>query len=147
MGRRSFCFSFHIDPVSWLSPVFFPLPFVAWSAFPVLINAVIFMAWQLYQEGKLIEPVDPKIGRIPGGGSHQVRKGSLFLHPSSSKQKAVDMLSRDIQLNEKQLTAPGFFQDSGEHSGIASPNKKSSESSTSYQMSWAPITVTEVTPR
>ncbi|KAF7803483.1 putative serine/threonine-protein kinase isoform X1 [Senna tora] len=56
--------------------------------------------------------------------------------------QVVNMLSRKIRLNEKELTAPGFFQDSGESS-----MKKSSTDSTSYQISSTPVTITQVTPR
>lgn len=57
--------------------------------------------------------------------------------------QVVEMLSRNIRLNEKELTAPGLLTDSG-----ASSSKKGSESnSTSYQMSSVPVTITQVTPR
>ena len=57
--------------------------------------------------------------------------------------QVVQMLSRNIRLNEKELTAPGLLTDSG-----ASSSKKGSVSdSTSYQMSSVPVTITEVTPR
>lgn len=57
--------------------------------------------------------------------------------------QVVDMLSRNIRLNEKEITAPGFFQDSGESS-----MKKSSTDSASFQISSTAITaITQVTPR
>lgn len=56
--------------------------------------------------------------------------------------QVVDMLTKKIRLNEKQLTAPGFFQDSGDSS-----LKKSTLESTSYQFSSAPVSITHVTPR
>ncbi|GAU38479.1 hypothetical protein TSUD_64580 [Trifolium subterraneum] len=61
-----------------------------------------------------------------------------------SMSQVVDMLSKKIRLNEKQLTAPGFFQTSGESS-----LKKSSIGieSTSYQFSSAPASFTQITPR
>lgn len=58
--------------------------------------------------------------------------------------QVVDMLSRNTRLNEKEITAPGFFQDTGE---LSSSNKKSSDTSTSYQMSSVPVSITQVTPR
>lgn len=61
--------------------------------------------------------------------------------------QVVDMLSRNIRLNEKLLSAPGFFQDSGGISGPTSSTKKSSADSISNQMSSVPVTITEVTPR
>lgn len=56
--------------------------------------------------------------------------------------QVVDMLSKNIRLNEKQLTAPGFFQASGESS-----LKKSSFESTSHQFSSVPASFTQVSPR
>lgn len=60
--------------------------------------------------------------------------------------QVVDMLSRNIRLNEKELAAPGFFQDSSRLSGPSS-SKKLMGDSTSYEMSSVPVTITEVTPR
>jgi len=57
--------------------------------------------------------------------------------------QVVEMLSRNIRLNEKELTAPGFFTDAGE----SSSKKGSIMESTSYQMSSVPETITQVTPR
>lgn len=61
--------------------------------------------------------------------------------------QVVDMLSRKIRLNEKELTAPGYFQTSDDISGKPSSSKKTSADSASYQMSSVPVTITEVTPR
>ena len=75
-------------------------------------------------------------------------KVAFFGTQASANQRptmsqVIEMLSRnDIQLNEKQLTAPGLFLDSSKFS-----NKKSMENPTSNRMSSASITITEVTPR
>uniref|UniRef100_A0A5B6YUK2 Putative serine/threonine-protein kinase n=1 Tax=Davidia involucrata TaxID=16924 RepID=A0A5B6YUK2_DAVIN len=103
-------------------------------------------AWQLYEEGKLLELVDPELEEFPEEEVTRYMKVAFFCTQATASQRpmmsqVVDMLSRDIRLNEKQLTAPGFFIDSDKNS------KKSSETSTSYQMSSAPITITQVTPR
>ena len=56
--------------------------------------------------------------------------------------QVVDMLSRKIRLNEKELTEPGFFQNSGE----SSKNNLSS-GYTSNQTNSLPPTITQVIPR
>lgn len=60
--------------------------------------------------------------------------------------QVLEMLSKNVKLNDKELTRPGFFEDSGSLTGKLSKNK-SSEASTSHQMTSFPITITQVTPR
>ncbi|KAK9268162.1 hypothetical protein L1049_010604 [Liquidambar formosana] len=104
-------------------------------------------AWQLHEEGRLLELVDPELGDFPEEEVIRYMKVAFFCTQASANRRplmsqVVDMLSRKIRLNDKQLTAPGFFQDCGESS-----NKRSTTDSTSYQMSSVPVTITEVTPR
>ncbi|XAR59144.1 Non-specific serine/threonine protein kinase [Bertholletia excelsa] len=109
-------------------------------------------AWQLYEEGKLLELVDPELDNFPEEEVIRYMKVALFCTQAAANRRpamsqVVEMLSKNIQLNEKHLTAPGFFQDSGGQRGSPSTKKKLSESSTSYQMSSVPISITEVSPR
>ncbi|GFZ06228.1 leucine-rich repeat transmembrane protein kinase [Actinidia rufa] len=105
-------------------------------------------AWQLYEEGKLLELVDPDMDEFSEEDVIRYIKVAFFCTQASGNwrptmSQVIEMLSRnDVQLNEKQLTAPGLFLDSSRVS-----KKKSLESSTSYQMSFAPITITQLTPR
>lgn len=103
-------------------------------------------AWELHEEGKLIELVDPNLGNFPEEEITRYMKVAFFCTQSAASRRplmsqVVDMLSRNIRLNESQLTPPGFFQENGTSS------KKSSLESTSNQMSSVPITITQVTPR
>lgn len=107
-------------------------------------------AWELYEEGKLLELVDPELETYPEQEVIKYMKVSLFCTQANANRRplmsqVVDMLSRDIRLNEKELTAPGFLQDSGAHS--SSSNKKFPDTSTSHQMSSVPSTITQVNPR
>ncbi|KAK6917523.1 Protein kinase domain [Dillenia turbinata] len=107
-------------------------------------------AWQLYKEGKLLQLVDPELEEYPEEEVIRFLKVALFCTQSTASRRpqmrqVVDMLSRNIRLNEDQLTAPGFFGESGGSSGPSS-NKRSSTDS-SYQMSSVPQTITQVTPR
>ncbi|KAL1327131.1 hypothetical protein HN51_037219 [Arachis hypogaea] len=104
-------------------------------------------AWQLHEEGKLVELVDPEMGEFPEEEVIRYMKVAFFCTQAAASRRpmmsqVVDMLSKKTKLNEKQLTAPGFFQDSGESS-----LKKSSGESTSYQFSSTPASITQVNPR
>uniref|UniRef100_A0A2N9EJI5 Protein kinase domain-containing protein n=1 Tax=Fagus sylvatica TaxID=28930 RepID=A0A2N9EJI5_FAGSY len=107
-------------------------------------------AWELYQENRLMELVDPEL-KVEGFPEEEIlryMKVAFFCSQAMASRRplmsqVVEMLSRNIRLNEKELTAPGFFTDSGE----SSSKKGSTSESTSYQMSSAPVTITEVTPR
>ncbi|KAL3341108.1 hypothetical protein AABB24_025591 [Solanum stoloniferum] len=108
-------------------------------------------AWEFYEEGKLLELVDPEMGDFPEKEVLKYIKVALFCTQEKANRRpmmsqVLDMLTRNIKLNEKELTPPGFFQDSG---GFSSTQLKlkSSESSTSHQMSSVPLTITQVTPR
>ena len=107
-------------------------------------------AWQLYEDGKLLELVDPELGEFPEEEVLRYMKVAFFCTQAAGNRRplmsqVMEMLGRKIKLNEKVLTAPGFFQDA-----VTSSDKKSLESynaSTSYQMSSVPVTITTVTPR
>lgn len=108
-------------------------------------------AWQLYEEGKLLELVDPELKEFPEHEVLRYMKVALFCTQANAGRRplmsqVIEMLSRDIRLNEKELTPPGFFQESGGLSSLQSKGK-SSEASTSYQMSSVPVTITQVTAR
>ncbi|KAG6621515.1 hypothetical protein I3842_Q023000 [Carya illinoinensis] len=106
-------------------------------------------AWQLYEEERLLEIVDPEMQGFPEEEVIRYMKVAFFCTQAAASRRplmsqVVDMLSRNIRLNEKELTAPGHFTGSGE----ASSSKKGSSSHyTSNQMSSVPVTITEVTPR
>lgn len=105
--------------------------------------------WELYEEGRLLELVDPELQEFPKEEVTRYMKVALFCTQAAANRRpmmsqVVEMLSRDIRINEKQITAPGFFQGSD---SFTSSNKKSSETGTSYRMSSFPDTITQVTPR
>ncbi|XP_060192882.1 cold-responsive protein kinase 1-like isoform X1 [Lycium barbarum] len=105
-------------------------------------------AWQLYQDGKMLELVDEELDDFPEKEVVRYMKVALFCTQANANRRpmmsqVIEMLSRDIRLNEKELTPPGFFQDSGESMRSKS---KLSECSTSQQSS-VPPPITQVTPR
>ncbi|GLT63772.1 hypothetical protein SLA2020_363100 [Shorea laevis] len=102
-------------------------------------------AWELHEEGKLVELVDADLGEFSEGEVTRYIKVAFFCTQAVANRRplmsqVVDMLSKNIKLNEKELTAPGFFND-----GASSSKKKSSTESTSYEISSVPITITQVT--
>lgn len=106
-------------------------------------------AWQLYEEGRLLEMVDPELEGFPEEEVTRYIKIAFFCTQGTASRRptmsqVVDMLSRNTRLNEKELSAPGFSQDTG---GRSSSRKKSSDTSTSTQMSSVPVSITQITPR
>lgn len=94
-----------------------------------------------------MELVDPDMIEYPEEEVIRYMKVAFFCTQAAASRRplmsqVVDMLTKNIRLNEKQLTAPGFFLDSGESS-----LKKSSFESTSHQFSSTPVSITHVTPR
>ncbi|KAJ6707038.1 PROMASTIGOTE SURFACE ANTIGEN PROTEIN PSA [Salix viminalis] len=109
-------------------------------------------AWQLHEEGRPLELVDREMGEFPEEEVIRYIKVAFFCTQSAANRRpimsqVVEMLSKQIRLNDELLTAPGFFRDSEGTSGGPSSMKKLSAESTSYQMSSVPVTITEVTPR
>lgn len=91
--------------------------------------------------------MDAELGEFPKEEVTRYMKVAFFCTQAAANRRplmsqVVDMLSRNIRLNEKQLTAPGFYPDSrhGESS-----SKKTAV--TSHEMSSVPVTITQVTPR
>ncbi|CAN4078967.1 unnamed protein product [Withania somnifera] len=101
-------------------------------------------AWRLYQEGRLLELVDEELDDFSETEVVRYIKVALFCTQANANRRpmmsqVIQMLSRNIQLNEKELTPPGFFEDSGESMRSKS---KLSECSTSQQSS-VPLTITQ----
>lgn len=92
------------------------------------------------------------MGEYPEEEVIRYMKIAFFCTQSAANRRplmsqVVDMLSRNLRLNEKELAAPGFFQDSSRLSGPSSNKKLTGDSSTSNQISSVPVTITQVTPR
>ncbi|KAI4299363.1 hypothetical protein L6164_032830 [Bauhinia variegata] len=106
-------------------------------------------AWELYKEGRLLELVDSEMGEFPEKEVIRYMKVALFCTQAAASRRplmsqVVDMLFKNIRLNEKELTAPGFFQDSGLFSG--EPSQKQSSRSIDTTISTV-TSITDVNPR
>ncbi|KAK8951950.1 putative LRR receptor-like serine/threonine-protein kinase [Platanthera zijinensis] len=101
-------------------------------------------AWELYEEGRLPELVDPSLGDYPQEEVLRYMKVALFCTQAKatrrpSMSQALHMLSKPTKLNEKELTPPGVIQELKSVSS-ASPNSIPRFSS-------SPLTSTEMFPR
>ena len=91
----------------------------------------ILQAWELHEEGKLLQLVDPDLGEYPEEEVIKYIKVAFFCMQAAASRRplmsqVVDMLSKNIRLNEQEITAPAFFQDSGGCGGDLSLKKPSS---------------------
>ncbi|CAI9097319.1 OLC1v1033714C2 [Oldenlandia corymbosa var. corymbosa] len=71
--------------------------------------------WKLRDEGRLLEIVDPEMGEYPIDEVTRFIKVALFCtqeaaHQRPGMKEVVKMLSEDVNLNEKLLTAPGIYR-------------------------------------
>lgn len=72
-------------------------------------------AWKLREEGKLLDLVDPELTEYPEAEVLRFIKVALFCiqaaynHRPNMKQ-VIEMLSKDVKLNEKLLTEPGVYR-------------------------------------
>ncbi|CAI0468619.1 unnamed protein product [Linum tenue] len=120
-------------------------------SFGILVLEII-SAWQLYEEGSLLELVDTEMGEFDEEAVVRHMKVAFFCTQATANRRpsmsqVVEMLSTSIRLNDKLLTAPGFFQDSdGVSAGGPSVNKRSTAQSSDNHSS-VPVTITEVAPR
>lgn len=105
--------------------------------------------WDLYEEGKLAELIDPSLGDYPLEDVIRYIKVALFCTQASSGRRpsmpqVLHMLSKPITLNEKELTRPGIFQKST--SSGKSKTDFSVGMSSIYETS-TPVSYTELDPR
>ncbi|RZS07864.1 hypothetical protein BHM03_00038790 [Ensete ventricosum] len=117
------------------------------------------ITWQLFQEGRLKELIDPVLQEYREEQVLKFIKVALFCTQAvagrrPSMTQVVQMLSQPIRLNEKELTPPGYVEGS-------SSTRKASEgtisSSTQFkgsttidsaaQFTLSPITFTQLVPR
>ncbi|KAH9626981.1 hypothetical protein KSS87_017832 [Heliosperma pusillum] len=103
-------------------------------------------AWNLYKKGRVLELVDSEMGEYSEDEVIRYMIVAFFCTQGAANRRplmrqVIEMLSRNLRLNEKQLTSPGFFLDS------VDPREKTSTASSSLHFSSAPVTITQVTPR
>ncbi|KAG9453970.1 hypothetical protein H6P81_006874 [Aristolochia fimbriata] len=119
--------------------------------------------WKLREEDRLLEIVDPELDGYPEEEVLRFIKVALFCTQATSQQRPsmkliLEMLSNEIMLDEKTLTAPGVLKtsnrnsrDSGDssHSSQGRKDKGSSSSTfiTSTNINSIPLSMTQMQPR
>uniref|UniRef100_A0A1D1XMM9 Putative LRR receptor-like serine/threonine-protein kinase At1g56140 n=1 Tax=Anthurium amnicola TaxID=1678845 RepID=A0A1D1XMM9_9ARAE len=121
-------------------------------------KSILDWTWQLYEEGRLTELVDPYLGEYSEEEVLRFIKVALFCTQGTAKRRpsmpqVVEMLSKPMLLNESELTPPGLLQhteSSGHSKAINSINsriKYSSSIDSTVRWGSAPTSFTEITPR
>uniref|UniRef100_A0A7N0T2Y1 Protein kinase domain-containing protein n=2 Tax=Kalanchoe fedtschenkoi TaxID=63787 RepID=A0A7N0T2Y1_KALFE len=82
--------------------------------------------WQLKEEGRLMEIVDEELSEYPKDEVLRFIKVALFCTQAIAKQRpsmkqVLDMLSKDVYLNEMSLTEPGIYRADTRRSSRGSP--------------------------
>ncbi|KAK2972636.1 hypothetical protein RJ640_018341 [Escallonia rubra] len=85
------------------------------AAFGEELLVLVEWTWKLKEEGRLLEIVDPDLTEYPKDVILRFIKVALFCTQAASHQRpamnqVVAMLSREVHLNEKLLTAPGVYR-------------------------------------
>ncbi|GLT37595.1 hypothetical protein SLA2020_119030 [Shorea laevis] len=89
-------------------------------------------AWKLREEERLLDIVDPELTKFPEEEVIRFIKVALLCtqegpHQRPDMKQVVEMLSREVHLNEKALTKPGVYKGRhSQHSGGGSSGETSS---------------------
>ncbi|XP_049375273.1 putative serine/threonine-protein kinase [Solanum verrucosum] len=102
------------------------------SAFGVDLLVLVEWVWKLREEGQLLEIIDPELTEYPETELLRFIKVALFCTQSAPTQRpnmkqVIEMLSKEVNLNEKSLTEPGVYRPhSSKRSSYGSLQKSSS---------------------
>lgn len=90
--------------------------------------------WKLREEGRLLEIVDPELTEYPEDEVLRFIKVAMFCTQAAARQRpnmrqVVQMLSKEVHLNENLLTEPGVYRGhpSGQSGGASSSGTSSSQ--------------------
>ncbi|CAN4126214.1 unnamed protein product [Withania somnifera] len=111
-------------------------------------------AWKLREEGRLLDLVDPELTEYPKAEVLRFIKVSLFCIQSAYNQRpnmkqVIEMLSKEVKLNEKLLTEPGVYRPDSSNLLTRSKGKKCVKSSNHFAKTdfHSFQTVSEMMPR
>lgn len=125
------------------------------------LNAFL-QAWKLREEGRLLDIVDPELRQYPENEVTRFIKVALFCTQAGAYQRpsmkqVVEMLSKEVSLNEDILTEPGVYRIRSSHhfggssSETSSSQKKKGKLSINLDISSAQLvstdSVTQMLPR
>ncbi|XP_057489530.1 cold-responsive protein kinase 1-like [Actinidia eriantha] len=85
------------------------------AAFGEDLLVLVEWTWQLREEGRLLDIVDPELMEYPADEVMRFIKVALFctqaaVHQRPGMKQVVEMLSKDVTLNEKLLTEPQVYR-------------------------------------
>ena len=87
---------------------------------------MLLQTWKLKEEERLLAIVDPELVQYPEDEVMRFIKVALFCtqaaaHQRPTMKQVVEMLSKDVHLNEKVLTDPGVYRGhTSRHLGVGS---------------------------
>lgn len=92
-----------------------------------------FQAWKLREEGRFLDIVDPELTQFPEDEVTRFIIVALFCtqaaaHQRPTMKQVVEMLTKQVQLNDKVLTEPGVYR---AHTSRRSVGASSEETSSS----------------
>ncbi|XWS59946.1 hypothetical protein CRYUN_Cryun08bG0165800 [Craigia yunnanensis] len=85
------------------------------AAFGEELMLLVEWTWKLREEERLLDIVDPELTQYPEDEVMRFIKVALFCTQAAANQRpnmkqVVEMLSKDVHLNEKVLTEPGVYR-------------------------------------
>ena len=106
--------------------------------------------WKLREEGRLLDLVDPQLTEYPEEEVTRFIKVAMFCTQAVANQRpsmkqVVEMLSKEVHLNDNALTEPGVYRaQSSRRSGAASSEEtSSSQAEKGKQSVTLPLTQTQ----
>ncbi|KAF8402671.1 hypothetical protein HHK36_010760 [Tetracentron sinense] len=116
------------------------------AAFGENLLVLVEWAWKLREEERLLEIVDPELEEYPEVEVVRFIKVALFCtqaasHQRPSMKQVVEMLSKEVNLNEKALTQPHVYKDH------TSQNSSTNPLITSTLLNSSPQSMTQIQPR
>ncbi|XP_021639664.2 putative serine/threonine-protein kinase isoform X1 [Hevea brasiliensis] len=107
-------------------------------------------AWKLRKEERLTDLIDPELTEYPEDEMMRFIKVALFCtqaaaHQRPTMKQVLEMLSRNVNLNEKALTEPGVYRShtSSQHFGGSSDETSSSQKKKGKQSEYFSVTSTQ----
>lgn len=132
------------------------------AAFGVDLLVLVEWVWKLRKEERLMDLVDPEVNQYPEDEVMRFIKVALFCtqaaaHQRPSMKQVSEMLSKNVNLNEKALTEPGVYRShTSQHFGGSSDETSSFQKKKGKQSVYSPATsiqldsnqsVTQMLPR
>ncbi|XP_019161187.1 PREDICTED: putative serine/threonine-protein kinase isoform X1 [Ipomoea nil] len=106
----------------------------SYDAFGEDLLILVEWTWKLREEGRLVEIIDPELREYPEAEVTRFIKVGLFCTQAASQKRpdmkqVIQMLSKDVKLNEDVLTGPGVYRSPHSSKKLVSDNTHTSSSS------------------